>query len=151
MPESNSGVNNTSSLRAWFRTCPTLVAARYFGADYLGPEPTEYAIISVPSTLKYRENIVGKRVLKNVQEQNFIFAAKVPYGSDVQQNLDNLAFFQDVQTWVYQQNLVGNFPDWDSGVVTAISVTSTGSPVQIGTDAARYQFQVKVTYKIIDE
>lgn len=149
MPDSS--INNAGSLRAWFRTCPALSAAQYFGADYMGENPTEYAIISVPSTLYYRENIVGKRVLRTTQEQNFIFAAKIPYGSDVQQNLDNLAFFQDVQTWVYQQNLSGNLPVWDGGVVTAVSVTSTGAPVQIGTDAARYQFQVKVAYKIIDE
>ena len=144
MPE----INNAERLRAWLLDCPALKAAAYFGADYLGENATEYAVISVPSTLRYRENIIGKMVLRESQEQNFIFAAKVPYGSDVQQNLSNLGFFQDVATWIQEQSRVGNLPEWDGGRVTAISVTNTGAPMQTGSDAARYQFQIKVIYKI---
>ena len=142
------GVNNAERLRAWLLDCPALQAAAYFGADYLGENATEYAVISVPSNLRYRENILGKMVLRETQEQNFIFAAKVPYGSDVQQNLDNLGFFQDVATWIQEQSLSGNLPEWDDGTVTAVSVSSTGAPMQTGSDAARYQFQIKVIYKI---
>ncbi len=144
MPE----VNNAERLRTWLLGCPSMQAAAYFGADYLGKNATEYAVISVPSNLRYRENILGKMVLRESQEQNFIFAAKVPYGSDVQQNLDNLGFFQDVATWIQEQSLLGNLPEWDGGTVTAVSVSSTGAPMQTGSDAARYQFQIKVIYKI---
>lgn len=144
MPE----VNNAERLRTWLLGCPSMQAAAYFGADYLGENATEYAVISVPSNLRYRENILGKMVLRESQEQNFIFAAKVPYGSDVQQNLDNLGFFQDVATWIQEQSRMGNLPEWDGGTVTAVSVSSTGAPMQTGSDAARYQFQIKVIYKI---
>lgn len=144
MPE----VNNAERLRTWLLDCPSLQAVAYFGADYLGENATEYAVISVPSNLRYRENILGKMVLRETQEQNFIFAAKVPYGSDVQQNLDNLGFFQDVATWIQEQSRLGNLPEWDGGTVTAVSVSSTGAPMQTGSDAARYQFQIKVIYKI---
>jgi len=141
-------VNNAERLRTWLLGCPSMQAAAYFGADYLGENATEYAVISVPSNLRYRENILGKMVLRESQEQNFIFAAKVPYGSDVQQNLDNLGFFQDVATWIQEQSRMGNLPEWDGGTVTAVSVSSTGAPMQTGSDAARYQFQIKVIYKI---
>lgn len=144
MPE----VNNAERLRTWLLGCPSMQAAAYFGADYLGENATEYAVISVPSNLKYRENILGKMVLRESQEQNFIFAAKVPYGSDVRQNLDNLGFFQDVATWIQEQSKAGNLPEWDGGTVTAVSVSNTGAPMQTGSDAARYQFQIKVIYKI---
>lgn len=144
MPE----VNNTEKLRAWLRTCPSIAQSKYFGADYMGEKATEYAVFSIPSSLKYRENILGKRVPRESQEQNFVFAAKIPYGSDVAQNLENLGFFQDVDTWVRAQNKTGNFPEWNDGTITAIEVTNTGAPIQIGTDAARYQLQIKVTYKI---
>lgn len=143
MPE----VNNTQRLRAWLQACPAIAQAQYFGADYIGENATEYAVFSTPSMLRYRENILGKRVLLPSQEQNFVFAAKVPYGSDVQQNLENLGFFQDVAAWIREQNATGNFPEWDDGAITAIECTNTGSPVQTGTDAARYQFQIRVTYK----
>ena len=144
MPE----VNNTERFRAWLRTCPTIAQSKYFGADYIGENATEYAVMSTPSGLRYRENILGNRFLLTTQEQNFVFAAKVPYGSDVQQNLENLGFFQDVAAWIAAQNAAGNFPEWEGGTVTAIECTNTGAPIQTGPDAARYQFQIRVTYKI---
>lgn len=141
-------VNNTEKLRAWLRACPSIASNKYFGADYIGESATEFAVISTPSGLRYRENILGDRVLLTTQWQNFIFAARLPYGSDVQQDLDNLKLFQDVAAWIQSQNVAGTFPEWDGGVVTAIEVTSTASPVMVGPNAARYQIQIRVTYKI---
>lgn len=143
-----SEINNTDRLRTWLRDCPAIAKGKYFGADYIGEKATEYAVFSVPSTRQYRENILGKRVLQTRQEQNFIFAAKVPYGSDVKQNLENLAFFQEVSDWISEMNNAHDFPEWADGEITAIEATNTGAPVQTGSDAARYQFQIKVTYKI---
>lgn len=141
-------VNNTNSLRTWLRTCPAIAKGKYFGADYIGEKATEYAVLSVPSTKRYRENILGKSKLLPKQEQNFIFAAKVPYGADVPQNLNNLTFFQEVSDWITQMNAAQDFPEWADGQIIAIEATNTGAPVQTGSDAARYQFQIKVTYKI---
>lgn len=143
-----STINNLNNLRSWLRTCPTIAKGKYFGADYIGEKATEYAVFSVPSTKQYRENILGQRVLLPRQEQNFIFAAKVPWGSDVKQNLNNLSFFQEISDWLLQMNKAKDFPEWADGEITAIEATNTGAPVQTGTDAARYQFQIKVTYKI---
>lgn len=143
-----SEINNTDCLRTWLRGCPALAVGKYFGADYIGEKATEYAVFSVPSTKHYKENIIGQRYLLTVQEQNFIFASKVPYGSDVRQNLENLQFFQNVADWIMQKNAAKEFPEWSDGTITAIEVTNTGAPVQTGTDSARYQFQIKVTYKI---
>lgn len=145
MPE----INNTAKIREWLMTCPHIAAADYFGADYLGKNPTEYAVMAVPSDLKYKENILGKRVLREKQEQNFIFAAKVPFGDNVRKNLENLGFFQDVANWIKDQNSGGNFPEWDGGRITAIECKNTGAAVQTNTSEARYQFQIKVTYKIL--
>lgn len=143
-----SEVSNAENIRAWLRTCPEIAAAKYFGADYIGENATEYSVMSVPSTLRYRENIIGKRVLRDQQEQNFVFAARVPYGRDVRQNLENLGFFQRVGDWIHAQNKAGNFPEWSDGIVTAVNVTNTGAPMQTGSDAAQYQFQIKVIYRI---
>ena len=143
-----SRTNNTEAFRAWLRTCPVIEKSRYFGADYIGENATEYAVFSVPSALRYRENIIGDRVLLTTQEQNFAFAAKVPYSSDAKQNLENLGFFQEIANWIATQSKKGNFPEWDGGTITAIECTNTGAPIQTGADAARYQFQIRVTYKI---
>lgn len=85
--------NSTEGIRKWFRQCPLLSKNKRFGADYLGENPTEYAIYASPSTLTYHENILGDYVLDDKQTQNYIFATRENFGADVKQNSDNLAFY----------------------------------------------------------
>lgn len=142
-----SDVNNAEQLRLWFRECPTISKAKRFGVDYTSEKPTEYAIYSVPSGLKYHENILGERVPNDIQTQNFIFASKEPYGRDVAQNLANLKFYQDTVEWIQLQNAEQNFPLWDGGVIRSIVPTLTAYPSQVGSDAAKYQIQLTITYR----
>ena len=142
-----SDINNAEQLRLWFRECPAVVKAKRFGVDYTSEKPTEYAIYSVPSSLKYRENILGERVPEDIQTQNFIFASKQPYGNDVRQNLANLKFHQDVVEWIQKQNAEQNFPLWDGGTIRSIVPTLTAFASQVGSDAAKYQIQLTVTYR----
>lgn len=81
--------NSIDSLRQWFRQCPLLSKSNRFGADYLGENPTEYAIYASPSTLKYRENILGESVLedtfvvwscKTLQNHKALISTTVPDG-----------------------------------------------------------------------
>lgn len=140
-------INNTETLRDWFRTCPVIQKGNRFRVDYVAENPTEYAIYAVPSTLRYHENILGEEVLDDIQTQNFIFASKEHYGADIQQNLANLGFHQAVVEWILEQNTARNFPEWSGGYVKSIVPTLTGYPVQIGSSAAKYQIQLKITYR----
>lgn len=115
--------------------------------DYLAKEPTEYAIYSVPSTISYHENILGEDIPDSIQTLNFIFASKQPYGADIQQNLENLAFYQDVVAWIIEQNTARNFPEISEGKVKSIVPTLTAYPAEIGSDTAKYQIQLKLTYR----
>ena len=143
----SEATNNTESIRAWLRTCPEVLSNKRFGVDYLTEKPTEYAVISVPSPLKYRENILGEEVPLAVQVQNFIIASREPYGADLQQNLENLAFYQNVTNWILEQNAARNFPEWAGGVIKSIVPTITPAPVSVGSSAAKYQIQIRVTYR----
>jgi len=140
-------VNNTESLRNWFRKCPEISRNNRFRADYLAEGPTEYAIMSVPSTLKYHENILGEEVLDDNQVQNFIFASKEVYGADVQQNLANLAFYQSVVNWIIDRNNAKDFPEWDGGRIRSILPTLTAYPAQVGSNVAKYQIQLRINYR----
>ena len=141
-------VNNAENLRTWLRTCPTVAATNRFGADYMGENAVEYGVFSVPSSYKFTENILGEQYPSFRQEQNFVFASKNPYGSDSTQNLENLAFWQDIVKWIWQQNRSGNFPAWDDGKVVAIMPTITGAMISAGSNVARYQIQLRVTYEL---
>ena len=140
-------VNNTESLRNWFRKCPEISRNNRFRADYLAEGPTEYAIMSVPSTLKYHENILGEEVLDDNQVQNFIFASKEVYGADVQQNLVNLAFYQSIVNWIIDRNNAKDFPEWDGGRIRSILPTLTAYPAQVGSNVAKYQIQLRINYR----
>jgi len=140
-------VNNAKHLRDWFRTCPALAEGNRFRIDYLAENPTEYAIYAVPSQISYRENVLGEEVPLPVQTINYIFASKESYGADVEQNLANLGFYDEVVAWIIEQNTLRNFPELDEGRVKSIVPTLTAYPAQIGSDAAKYQIQLRMTYR----
>ena len=143
MPE----LNNVEQLRRWFRQCPVLSDDNRFRVDYLSESPTEYAIYASPSTINYRENVLGEEVPLDIQTLNFIFASKESYGADVQQNLANMGFYDDVVLWVLAQNETRNFPEINGGRVKSIVPTLTAYPSEIGSDTAKYQIQLRMTYK----
>lgn len=145
MPE--QVLNNVDQLRKWFRTCPSLSVNNRFRVDYLSENPTEYAIYASPSTLSYYENVLGEDVPNDIQTLNFIFASKESYGADIQTNLANMGFYDDVMIWVLTQNAARNFPTIRGGVVKSIVPTLTAFPSEIGSDTAKYQIQLKLTYK----
>jgi len=143
------GTNNAGAMREWLRSCPEIERARLFGADYLD-EGESYSLDAVPTALKYRENILGEMVLREVQEQNFVFASRDPYGPEFRQNLGNLGAMQRVAAWILAQNNARSFPAWEGGEVTAIVPTLTGYPIAMGSAYARYQIQIKVIYRVTE-
>ena len=140
-------LNNAEQLRAWFRGCPALAAGNRFRMDYLAENPTEYALYAVPSQINYRENVLGEEVPLDIQSVNYIFASKESYGADVKQNLANLGFYDAVVQWILEQNARRNFPQINEGRIKSIVPTLTAYPIQIGSDAAKYQIQLKITYR----
>lgn len=142
-------ISNAEYLRQWLRTCPLIPVTKKTGIDYLSDTPTEYSVYASPSTLKYIENIWGEELLADSQEENFIFAAREVYGPEASQNGQNLLFFEQICAWIIQQNNVRNFPNWNGGIVKSIVPTLTAYPIAIGSNAAKYQIQLKVTYRRI--
>lgn len=143
MPE----LNNAEQIRLWLRGCPALSDTNRFRVDYLAENATEYAIYSVPSQITYRENVLGEEVPTDLQTLNFIFASRESYGPDIQQNLANLGFYDEVIRWIIEQNNLRNFPSINEGRVRSIVPTLTPYVVDGGSDAARYQIQIRMTYQ----
>lgn len=46
-----------------------------------------------------------------------------------------------------EQNNARNFPRMEEGRVTAIVPTLTAYPAQVGSDSAKYQIQIQITYR----
>ena len=140
-------VNNIEELRGWFRGCPAVSGRLRFGVNHLPEKPTEYALYSVPSNLAYRENVLGERVLADIQTENYIFASKENYGSDIEQNMAVLGWYQTIVAWIITQNNAGIFPAMDNGKILSILPTLSAYPAEVGSSVAKYQIQIAVNYR----
>lgn len=143
MPE----VNTIENLRTWLRSCPAIKSSNRFRVDYMGANPTEYAIFVSPSPLISRTDILGNINYDSIQTLNFIIASREAYGSDILQNLANLGFFDEVIAWIYEQNKIKNLPGIREGAVVSIMPSLTQYVFEAGTDNARYQIQCKLKYR----
>ena len=73
--------------------------------------------------------------------------SKEQYGSDVQQNISNLGFYDAVVNWIMEQNALRNFPSINEGRVKSIVPTLTQYVAEAGSDNAKYQIQIRITYR----
>lgn len=140
-------INSVEQLRNWFRECPAISDRNRFRVDFLAESPTEYAIYAVPSTINYRENVLGEEVPDDEQTVNYIFASKESYGPDIEQNLANLGFYDEIVMWILEQNKARNFPKFNEGRIKSITPTLTAYPIEVGSDAAKYQIQIRIKYR----
>lgn len=139
-------MNTVENIRLWFLSCPTVSEILKFGTDYIGENATECSIYSMPTSLSYTEDVLGNITYNSRQKLNFIFALRAPYGDDVEQNLDNLKFFSDVQEWMYEQNTIKNFPEIAEGEVVSIMPDKTQFVATASADSAMYQMQCTLNY-----
>ena len=141
-------INNVEHLRAWLRGCPYLSSDTRFRIDYMAEEPVEYSLISVPSTITYRQNVLGESIPRENQTMSFIFATRENWGADERQNIQNYGFYQDVIAWMLEQNARRRFPRLNEGQVTAIRPVLSTYVSAPGNDSARYQITIEVAYKM---
>lgn len=142
-------MDNTASVRAWLLACPPIAESEgLFGSDYLQDEPGGFTLDSVPSSLKYKENIVGEYKQKAEQEQLYVLAARMDYGPEAVANLNNLDVFRQIFAWIIERNNACDLPAWEGGELTAIVPSLTAYPIAMGSSAARYQIQLKALYKV---
>lgn len=52
-----------------------------------------------------------------------------------------------IVAWILEQNAKRNFPAFTGGRIKSIVPTLTAYPIEIGSDAARYQIQLRITYR----
>ena len=108
------------SIRNWFRGCPALEAGNRFGLDFMGQNPTEYAVYMSPSVIESSVDILGNVHVKDEQTQKFVFASRENYSRDVLQALANHGFYDSVINWIIAQNDTKNFPELPDGQVIYI-------------------------------
>lgn len=142
-----SSASMVQALWSWIRQCPQLRRGAKVGVDYLADTASEYAIYAIPSVIRTRENVLGEIVPADVQTQNFYFASKEPYGADAQQTMLNQAFYEGIVEWIWDQTRARNLPKIPAGRVIAVVPTLTALIADAGSDVAKYQIQIQLTYR----
>ena len=143
-----AGISNAEHLRQWLLGCSAIDRTKRFGVDWLGDGADGYALVTEPSPLKWKANVLGECRPEAEQAQDFLFEARACYGADAAQNLANLALCQDVMNWIVARNAARVFPRWEGGVVTGVTPTLTGAPIAFGAGNARYQIHIRVNYRM---
>lgn len=145
MAETSSSM--AQALWSWIRRCPQLRQGAKVGVDYLADAATEYAIYAIPSSVRARENVLGEIILADRQTRSFYFASKEPYGADARQTLQNQEFYESICAWIWSQNEARQFPEIPDGEVVAVVPTLTAMIADAGSDVAKYQIQLQLTYR----
>lgn len=130
------------SVRTFLCGCPYLKDG-VFHVDYMGTNPTEYSVDTLPADPVIKKYVDGSSIRQFV----FAFGSVEPYGSDVDNNLANSTFYEDFAAWVDKKNKNREFPPLEADK-TPIELQAQGAGFLVENleNAARYQVQCRFVY-----
>lgn len=133
----------TAALRAYLEQFPGL-SGGVMHVDWLPSEAQTYTIDSVPA------EPVLKIYMDGSSRRQFLFqvASREFFSPDIDNQADNMAWFEKFQAWVEERNLFRDLPDLGPGKsCKSMEIVSTAYPFSVSEDGmARYQVQMKITY-----
>lgn len=131
------------SLRDYIMTFPDLPEGAVC-IDYLGGEPGQFTLEPVPADPVYKRYADGECVWQYL----FVFASRAYYGADVALCAENQGLFEKLAAWIRENDAAGDYPDLGDGKTAAgMEVVSSGYVLTEGTEAARYQMQLRLVYE----
>lgn len=115
-----------------------------FLVDFLGNQPIEYVVETVPCDPVYKKYTDGSCMKQFL----FIFASREFYSEDVSRCLENNAFYERFEDWITERNFNGILPDLgDTRCPVSIEVLTGGYAFDADTNTARYQIQLRLLYE----
>lgn len=111
--------------------------------DYLGSDAIEYTVETVPTTPIFKQYVDGGCVKQFL----FLFASREYYSADVNQCIENLAFYENFERWITENNEKGILPDLDMRTPCSIEVLTGGYAFDCESSTARYQIQLRLLYE----
>lgn len=129
------------AVRTWFRTCPLLRKDTIFGVDKLGADPVGYEIAPLSCNPVVKKYVDGS----SIRQFQFAFASREVY--DEQQNMQNTAFYEQLQDWLEEQADIGNLPALGEGKKARdLQILSSGYVYDTGDSTAIYQMELSLLY-----
>lgn len=131
-------------LRKFFLSFQRLQGER-LDIDCLRSKEGSYSIDSEPG------ESVSQRYLDGSTVRRFLFtiSGRMYYGSDIANQAENLAFFEELEAWLSQRELLLDLPDLgEKRTARSLEVLSSAYPIVVDEEkgSARYQIQMRLTY-----
>lgn len=136
-------MNLLESTRAWIRGSGLIDKSNRFNANYLGAAATEYSINSAGDS--HHSDVCGY----DIWTANFVFTARMPYGSTLSSQLTAADLFYDLCAWIRAQDAKHTYPAADGYSVMRATPANTGLLVSADANTAQYQLQIKLTLEEI--
>jgi hypothetical protein len=129
-------------IKTYFDSCP-LIDHGKINLNYIGAGTHEFSIIESPDNPVIRKYLDGT----TIRLKSFAFMSVRSFGADVIANIDSSTFFEDLISWIEEQNRNRIFPDLpEKHTAKSIEVTATGFVFMAGASTAQMQIQVQLTY-----
>lgn len=129
-------------IRKWLKEYPGLKGR--LDVDFLDEEADTYSIDTTPC-----EEVI-KRYARGATKKQYQFAisSRRFYEQNIETNLSNLQFFEDLTKWIEEKVQKRELPEMDSNrTALKIVVTSNAYPFIISENGmARYQIQLRLEY-----
>lgn len=109
--------------------------------DFLGENPTEFAIVPIPVNPIVKKYIDGS----SLRQYQFQLISCNDYGADVMQNMANSKFYEDLYELIETNNDNGILPDIKG--IESIECLNNGAILNVSTNSARYSIQMRITYE----
>ena len=112
--------------------------------DYLGCEPIEYTVETVPCDPVYKKYVDGEVVKQFL----FTFASREYFEKDINTCIDNLHFYENFEEWIEKCNNNNIFPDLGANrFPVSLEVLTRGYVLSADEETARYQIQLRLIYE----
>jgi hypothetical protein len=108
--------------------------------DFLGKEATSYSIEPIPTEKVLRPYTDGGGLYQLV----FQFGSKEFYDESLNQNIENLNFYERLQNEIEENNNKGVLPEIDG--IQSIECLNNGTIQDIQNGTAKYGIQMRITY-----
>lgn len=108
--------------------------------DFLGKEATSYSIEPIPTDKIIRPYTDGGGLYQLV----FQFGSKEFYDDSLNQNIENLNFYERFSNEIEEKNKRGILPDIDG--IQSIECLDNGTIQDIENGTAKYGIQMRITY-----
>lgn len=108
--------------------------------DFLGEEATSYSIEPIPTENILRPYTDGSALYQLV----FQFGSKEFYDESLNQNIENINFYERLQQEIDENNRKGILPDING--IQSIECLNNGTIQDIQNGTAKYGIQMRITY-----